>query len=87
MGSVRQMMNPAPLWQENLRGGDVVPDFADTNRESHVLMSACGKSQSAEECFHLEHGRFTSALLRLIEKTPIQTLTYKNMLSSLDLKW
>ena len=87
MGSVRQMMNPAPLLQEKLRGGDVVPNSSDTNHESHVLMSACGKGQSAQECPHLKHGLFTSALLRLLEKTPIQTLTYKDMLSSLDLKW
>ena len=89
------MDNPAPLtvdpppeeWVP--RGADVDPKAAkaNLNHASHVLLAACGKNQSAKECPHVRHGWMTAALLKLLGKVPIQSLTYTSLHNSLDIHW
>ncbi|KIJ53196.1 hypothetical protein M422DRAFT_25663 [Sphaerobolus stellatus SS14] len=87
-GSIREMINPAPLIDSNgldqARDGGFVPSNAGLDNESHVLLAACGKDQGAREMNG--HGVFTTAILHSLAVNPIQSLSYRSLLLSLRLE-
>jgi hypothetical protein len=86
--NVRQMSNPSPLSEDIVpdlsRNCGFVPESAGLHSESHVLLAACGKAQKAVE--KDGHGLFTAAILRSLSKYPIQILSYKSLLQTLQLE-
>ncbi|KAK0442694.1 caspase domain-containing protein [Desarmillaria tabescens] len=54
-----------------------------TSWDSHVLLAACSRSQSAME--KNNEGIFTSALLKAMKKVPVVGLTYKSLMDHLDI--
>ncbi len=58
-----------------------VSKFAGTGRESHILLAACNRNQSA--CESQGRGHFTTALLNVLEEYSLESLTYKTLMDLL----
>ncbi|PBK84033.1 hypothetical protein ARMGADRAFT_1088731 [Armillaria gallica] len=63
-------------------GSEVHEGFC-TSWDSHVLLAACSRGQSAME--KNNEGCFTSALLKVMKKVPIADLTYKSLIDRLKM--
>lgn len=92
VASERRIANPSPLSDidfpvERRRDGDIIPASVGRNYQSHVMLAACGKNESAKECQHTQHGWLTAALLRLFNKVPIENFTYDTLLTNLEITW
>ncbi|KAF8887012.1 caspase domain-containing protein [Gymnopilus junonius] len=90
VASERRIANPSPLSDmdfpvERRRDGDIIPASVGRNYQSHVMLAACGKNESAKECQHTQHGWLTAALLRLFNKVPIENFTYDTLLTNLEI--
>ncbi|KAF8875736.1 hypothetical protein CPB84DRAFT_441914 [Gymnopilus junonius] len=53
-----------------------------SGQSSHVLLAACGSSELAHESHG--HGNFSFALLKLLESTSPEKLTYSSVLTRMD---
>ncbi|PPQ88397.1 hypothetical protein CVT25_011276 [Psilocybe cyanescens] len=65
------------------RASGVPSEYKMHALRSHVLLSACSKTQTAKEVNG--HGAFTSALLRLLGKEILEDLSYKDVIQRLGL--
>ncbi|KAJ3500507.1 hypothetical protein NLJ89_g9765 [Agrocybe chaxingu] len=91
----RLIKNPPPLrplgdekiWARGARGGTVPEGFADRFHESHVLLAACGREESAREDPRTKRGLFTSSLLKVLNNQDMPTLTYTSLMHRLKMPY
>ncbi|KAK0500063.1 caspase domain-containing protein [Armillaria luteobubalina] len=62
-------------------GVKITSGFSGSLWDSHVLLAACNRRQSAWEVDG--HGIFTRALLKIMGKTPVNELTYRSLIHRL----
>ncbi|KAG7440921.1 uncharacterized protein BT62DRAFT_909433 [Guyanagaster necrorhizus] len=76
--------------EPNARGNVVPETYENSGLRSHMLLSACKRGQTARETVNgVEKGQgagvFTTALLKLLKKRGIDKLTYKDVITDLEL--
>lgn len=59
--------------------------FAGLNTESHVLLAACGRSETAYESPFSNHGLFSEALLDLLSRARIEEISYASLMNMLHI--
>ncbi|KZV77213.1 hypothetical protein PENSPDRAFT_679412 [Peniophora sp. CONT] len=77
------------IWDSDdaARGLFLLPQFANSGLQSHIVLSACGPTQSAFENSRTHEGHFTSAFLRTIEESGMgTTMTYSELMDRLETK-
>ncbi|GAB1520211.1 hypothetical protein RhiTH_003284 [Rhizoctonia solani] len=72
------ILGAAPARQRKSRS---VEPILCTDQGSHVLLAACGSREKAWE--QDQQGRFTTALLEVLQSCPVEKLTYHNLIISL----
>lgn len=60
------------------RGASVASKLSHRGLGSHILLSACEASEEAKE--NGGHGRFSAALLKLLNEVSVDTLRYSDIL-------
>ncbi|KDQ52440.1 hypothetical protein JAAARDRAFT_483966 [Jaapia argillacea MUCL 33604] len=72
------------IWGTDIdtRGSATLPDFRHTGLSSHILLSACSAGEFARE--RRQCGRFTAALLKLLQTVGVAKLTYRDVLTLID---
>lgn len=87
---VRQIFDPPAitadcdnnLWSEHFRGSSGPPRFTKTSG-THIFLAACGVNQSAVETAN--GGLFTTQLLRILENTNLNELSYSSLMHRLTM--
>lgn len=87
----RVFMNPPPISSDcdrnilvnEIRSASIAQGFSGRYHQSHVLLAACGRDQSAYEYSAKKHGLFTHFLLRALRKYNVDELTYSSLMHKL----
>ncbi len=69
------------MHSRGLSGATIASGFSGALWDSHVLLTACNRRQSAWEVDG--EGIFTRALLKVMEETPINELTCRSLVHRL----
>ncbi len=87
---LRQILNPSPdlsvgcdstIHSCGSFGTTIGSGFSGSLWDSHVLLAACERRGSAWEVDG--HGLFTRALLEILDKNPVNELTYRSLMDRL----
>ena len=68
------------------RGSRVPPSFETQGQESHVLLAACGRNESAYEDPSSQRGLFTIALLESLTTASTEGLTYASLIRRIKIR-